>query len=194
MDGIYCYPDSDVLINKLGIREEKRLEDAERRLTMLRLLDLLEHPAEGDFDFRHLQNIHRYIFQDLYTWAGKIRTVDISKSTVFCKARFIGGQAEVLFGKLKRENLLAGLSEEGFIKRLAWYFSEINALHPFREGNGRTQREFIRELALYNGYTVRFAGITREEMVEASRQSFLCRYEKMERLFEKAVKPAEHEN
>lgn len=186
-DTIYCYPDSDVLINKMDIQDPKKLEEAERRLTMFRMSDLLDTPVKGAFDLKHLQAIHYYLFQDLYSWAGEIRTVDISKSTVFCKARFIEGQAEELFGKLKREKYLAGLPKDQFVRRLAYYFSEINALHPFREGNGRTQREFIRELALKRGYIIRFARISRDEMMDASRESFLCRYEKMEELFWKAV-------
>ena len=85
-------------------------------------------------DIKHLQAIHRYIFQDVYDWAGKVRTVDIAKGNMFCNVRFISGQADEIFTKLKEEKYLAGLDEETFIKRLAYYFSEINALHPFREG------------------------------------------------------------
>ncbi len=105
-DTIYCYPDSDVLMNKMDIRDQAKLEEAERRLTMFRMSDLLDTPVKGDFDLKHLQSIHRYLFQDLYSWAGQIRTVDISKAAVFCKARFIEEQAHVLFGKLKDENCL----------------------------------------------------------------------------------------
>ena len=186
-DTIYCYPDSDVLMNKMDIRDQAKLEEAERRLTMFRMSDLLDTPVKGDFDLKHLQSIHRYLFQDLYSWAGQIRTVDISKAAVFCKARFIEEQAHVLFGKLKDENCLLGISKDRFIRRIAYYFSEINALHPFREGNGRTQREFVRELALKRGYVIRFARISRDEMMEASRESFLCRYEKMEEVFWRAI-------
>ena len=74
-DKIYCYPDSDVLINKLGIRDLDRLQMIERRLTMIRLAELIKHPIKGNFDLEHLQKIHYYIFQDIYEWAGKIRTV-----------------------------------------------------------------------------------------------------------------------
>lgn len=186
-DTIYCYPDSDVLMNKMDIRDQAKLEEAERCLTMFRMSDLLDTPVKGDFDLKHLQSIHRYLFQDLYSWAGQIRTVDISKAAVFCKARFIEEQAHVLFGKLKDENCLLGISKDRFIRRIAYYFSEINALHPFREGNGRTQREFVRELALKRGYVIRFARISRDEMMEASRESFLCRYEKMEEVFWRAI-------
>ena len=150
-DTKYCYPDSDVLVNKLDIRDPNKLQIFERKLTMLRLLELIDKPIEGKFDLKHLQAIHAYIFQDVYDWAGKIRTVDIAKGNTFCNVRFISSQADAIFSKLKEEYYLAGLEEYMFTKRLAYYFSEINALHPFREGNGRSQREFIRSLALKMG-------------------------------------------
>lgn len=186
-DKIYCYPDSDVLINKLNIHDAEKLMEAERKLTMLRLIDLLDKPAAGKFDFKHLQNIHKYIFQDVYPWAGKIRTVDIAKSNMFCKVQFIEMQANEIFGKLQNDCYLEKLSKDKFAKKAAYYFSEINALHPFREGNGRTQREFIRQLACSSGYILHFATISEKEMVEASIDSFVCNYEKMEALFTKII-------
>ena len=76
-----------------------------------------------------------------------------------------------------------------FAKRLAYYLAEINALHPFREGNGRTQREFIRQLAYQNNYFVSFAGIKKEDMIEASKASFKLDYEPMERLILDHLRP-----
>lgn len=159
MDSKYCYPNSDVLINKLNIRDLNKLHEAERKLTSLRELELMETPIKGNFDFRHLQKIHEFIFQDIYEWAGRIRTVDIAKSNMFCKVQFIESQAEDIFKQLENDMYLIGLNKELLIKKLAYYFSEINALHPFREGNGRTQREFIRELAMHNGLVVHFRGL-----------------------------------
>ena len=78
-DTVYCYPNSNVLINKLGIKDKNKLSIIERRLTMLRLFELLKNPIQGKFDLEHLQSIHSYIFQDIYEWSGKIRTVDIAK-------------------------------------------------------------------------------------------------------------------
>lgn len=106
---------------------------------------------------------------------------------MFCNVKFIFNQAEDIFGKLRKDNLLKGFLREDFIKKIAFYFSEINALHPFREGNGRTQREFIRSLAAYNGYQIKFVNITEDEMIRASQGSFLCNYELMERLFSKCI-------
>ncbi len=118
-DVIYCYPDTDILINKLDIREPKKLQKFERKLTMLRLLELIDQPMRGNFDFIHLQAIHKYIFQDIYDWAGKIRTVDIAKENMFCNVRFLEQQAEEIFGKLREEKYLEGLSRQEFVKRSA---------------------------------------------------------------------------
>ena len=187
-DSVYCYPDSDVLINKLDFRNLDNLLLVERRFTMLRLLELMDNPIKGKFNLKHLQAIHAYIFQDIYDWAGKIRTVDIAKGNMFCKVELIQEQADLLFGKLKKESYLEGLEEETFVKRLAYYFSEINALHPFREGNGRSQREFIRSLADHCGYVLLFDKVSSEEMLSASEASFLCDYSKMEELFRKCIR------
>lgn len=187
-DRIYCYPDSDVLKNRMGVRDSERLSRLERRLTMLRLLELIDKPIRGKFDLKHLQAIHKYIFQDVYEWAGEIRKVDIAKGNMFCNVRFLSSQAAEIFGKLKEEDYLQGLGEEDFIRQMAYYFSEINALHPFREGNGRSQREFVRCLALHNGYVVNFANASEEEMMKASEESFLCNYRAMEQLFKKCIR------
>ena len=114
--------------------------------------------------------------------------MDIAKGNMFCNVRFIVSQAEQIFSGLKKENYLMGLDEELFSQRLAYYFSEINALHPFREGNGRSQREFIRSLALKNGYLLYFDRISEAEMVSASQKSFLCDYGKMEEVIRKCIR------
>ena len=163
-DELYCYSGSNVLKNKMGIQDKERLHETERKLTMLRIMELLDKPLRGAFDLKHLQAIHAYIFQDVYVWAGEI------------------------FGLLKAEIYMYGLEEDVFAARLAYYFSEINALHPFREGNGRSQREFIRCLALHNGYVINFVNVGKNEMLEASRESFPCEYEAMESLFRKCLR------
>lgn len=76
-------------------------------------------------------------------------------------------QASELFGKLQNDDYLKHLPKEKFVQKAAYYFSEINALHPFREGNGRTQRELIRQLAYESGYILHYAVISEKEMVEA---------------------------
>lgn len=182
-DTTYCYPDSDVLVNRLNITDGDKLAEAERRFTMVRLFELLRNPVPGMFNLNHLCAIHRYIFQDLYEWAGRIRTVDISKGYYFCHCQYIQTGADKLFKDLKSENLLQNLPLDTFVSRISYYFSEINALHPFREGNGRAQREFVRSLALCNGYLLKFSNVSPEDMIKASIDSFTCDYRKTEEMF-----------
>lgn len=181
-DTIYCYPGTDVLINKLGIRDQDQLDAAERDLTAFRLISLRDHPIHGKFDYKHLKAIHKYIFQDIYSWAGKERKVDIAKGNMFCNVMFLPQQANRIFSELTNENYLEDLPKDKFIERLAYYFGEINALHPFREGNGRTQREFFRELSMHMGYVMDFSMISQEDMLEASKDSFMLQYDKLEKI------------
>ncbi len=187
-DLLYCYPDSDVLKNKLGIINQEKLHEVERKLTAIRINDLIRKPLRGRFDLEHLRGIHFYIFQDLYTWAGELRKIDIAKGNMFCRAMFLENQADIVFSAIRNDGYLEGLPYIQFVKRLAYHFSEINALHPFREGNGRSQREFIRELALYNHYAIDFYNAAEKEMLDASVDAFLCKYEKMEALFDKCLR------
>lgn len=98
-DSRYCYPDSDVLVNKLNIRDKDDLFTAEVELTSIRLNELQNDPIEGSFDFNHLKNIHKYIFQDIYDWAGKERTVEIGKGNLFCLVSCINEYAQSVFKK-----------------------------------------------------------------------------------------------
>ncbi len=187
-DSLYCYPNSNVLINKLGIKDLDKLQTFERKLTMLRVAELLDKPIPGRFDFNHLKSIHHFIFQDLYDWAGEVRKVDIAKAQMFCNVKFIDNEASRIFGELSDDlKIMPELSPEEFANKLAYYFAEINALHPFREGNGRSQREFIRQLAMVHGYLIKFSLATDEEMIQASLDSFMCDYKSMENLINKCL-------
>ena len=167
----YVYTNSEVLKNKFDIRKSEDLARKERTLTSIRLLEILDDKSkiEHTFDLKHLQKIHKYIFQDLYNWAGKLRDVDIAKGgTLFCKAINIDSFSKDIFSKLQKENWLKDYSKEEIAEKLAILFLDINALHPFREGNGRTQREFIRELAEERGFILTFKNISKEKMIEVS--------------------------
>lgn len=145
----YCYPGTNVLKNTVNFQNQDELDEFEKLVTTQRLIDCALTPIRGRFDLRHLCMIHRYIFQDVYPFAGKVREESISKGGfLFALPEHIHSQGAEIFGQLKAENQLKGLPRERFFERLAYYMSEINVLHPFREGNGRTQREFVRSLAL----------------------------------------------
>ena len=123
----------------------------------------------GNFDINHFTSIHKFLFEDIYDFAGLFRTENISKDYFqFAGWQFIEDELNKLLDKLKEENYLANLSKEDFSKRLAYYWAEINVLHPFREGNGRTTREFLRQLALKNGYLLNLHKIKSKELLNAS--------------------------
>ena len=169
--GIYCYENSDVLINKFGIKDEKIFYQVERFYSGSRQVELKEHPLPGNLDFAHLKAIHQYLFQDIYFWAGKIRTVAIAKGNLFCLPQYIESFGNDIFAKLKKDNFYQGYSKEQFITAITDLLSDINALHPFREGNGRTQREFIRYIGLLNGYSFDWSLVSFEENIVASYES-----------------------
>lgn len=192
-DNFYCYPGTYVLKNKLNILDQNELKIAEREITALRTAQALTTRIEGNFDFKHLAQIHRFLFGDIYEWAGTIRTVNISKGNQFCLCQFIQEQMDEVFKKLKKEYYLIDCNDKNEVaKRLAYYLGEINSIHPFREGNGRAQRMFVEHLAAYLGYRLDFMKISSHEMLEASARSFMSDYTLMEELMIRALsKPSE---
>lgn len=186
-DQYYCYPGSRVLKNKLNLQNDDDLENAEREIVYLRTLELAKAPIPGKFNFAHLKAIHKYLFGDIYEWAGKTRNVNISKGNQFCPFQNIESEMHRIEAELKKEKFLQGLGKQLLAKRLAYYIGEINAIHPFREGNGRAQREFIKELAAKNGYMIQYDTISELEMIEASADTFELKYQKMEELMLRAL-------
>src|SRR5471032_1382526 len=154
-DGQYCYPGSSVLINKLGIITGDALDAAEIELTQARV-DQYD-PNVGDISLSALRAIHFYLFQDLYDWAGDLRTVDISRgNTRFANVNRIEPEADKLFRQLAQENHLTGLTRAEFVARVAHYYCELNVIHPFRDGNGRALRLLFEVISISAGYD--FAG------------------------------------
>lgn len=167
----YCYEGTEVLINHYDIKEDKQLQIMETLLSIQRLSELQEKPVKGYFDLRHLLRIHEYIFRDLYPFAGELRTENITKDGFsFAQARFIPRAAEELFDQLMTESFET-MNVEELSRKLAYYLAELNVLHPFREGNGRSLREFIRCLALEAGYHIDWSVRPKEEVFLASVQS-----------------------
>ena len=97
MDSKYCYPNSNVLKNKFNIRNQLKLFNIEKEFTSVRLQELQNKPIKGNFDFNHLKKIHKYIFQDVYDWAGESRTVEIGKGNLFCTVSCLQSYANLIF-------------------------------------------------------------------------------------------------
>jgi cell filamentation protein len=157
-----------VLRNKLGLTTTGELETAEREITHAALIFLRESPVPPTYDLRHLCAIHRRIFGDLYDWAGQLRTVAIAKGTWFCLPQYIESAAAETFRSLHRENLLRGLPRDAFTERLTYYLGEVNAVHPFREGNGRSQRAIFGQLAGDAGFILDWQHLDADRNIAAS--------------------------
>ncbi|EJW5844163.1 Fic family protein [Salmonella enterica subsp. enterica serovar Kentucky] len=169
----YTDPETGVLRNRLGLKDEATLERTEATLAYLRSVELAREPVRGKFDLEHMKEIHKKLFGDVYEWAGQLRTVDISKGgTKFAHFGHIEGYAPTLTKQLARENHLRGLDPEEFSRRAGHYMGELNVLHPFREGNGRTLREFVGQLAREAGYHIEWSRIERQEMTRASIEAY----------------------
>ena len=166
---IYCYPDSNVLKNKLNIRDNKLLKTAEEEITLIKQMELLKNPIKGNFSKAHLMNIHKFIFEDIYSFAGKIRKEQISKAdTLFYPPNLIDRELDKVFAKIKEKNMIKETDEEKVFDNLAYVMAELNIIHPFREGNGRSIREFIRLMAKRMGYDLNWGNVDKEELLEAS--------------------------
>lgn len=167
-DDKYTYPKSSVLRNKFNIRDKELLAEQEVFFTSLRLMELNLKPLRGKLDFKYLKKIHKYIFQDCYDFAGEIRKVDIQKgSSKFCLARYIQIQGEEIFTKLEKYKYFKNCTYDDFCEKLAYFMGDLISLHPFREGNGRANREFFRILCMKAGYDLDYSKFKKKDILEA---------------------------
>ena len=170
----YVYPGTGVLRNKLDIRSEAALDEIERNVVAVRTR---RNVPTGAFDLAHLRAIHRHLFQDIYDWAGELRTVEIGKEGhQFQFRRFIEtGMADV-HRRLVAADFLTGLDLAGFAAGAAEIVGDINYVHPFREGNGRTQLQYLRLLADRAGHPLDLTGLDRDAWMAASRAAHRADY------------------
>ncbi|WP_235318385.1 Fic/DOC family protein [Planococcus sp. CAU13] len=188
---MYCYPESDVLINHFSIMDDDKLKEVEKVYSLLRLSELnLKKPADP-VDLAAFIEIHRTILQDVYPFAGELRKEMISKgSSSFAHPDHIETQLHRIFNELEEENYLKNLPREQMIQRLAHFLAELNALHPFREGNGRTVREFARQLMANAGYQLDWEKIAGPaEIINAFVDSFNSTNDRLENLLDEMIKP-----
>lgn len=191
-----CYidPASGVMRNILGVTDQNELARVEAALVAVRTQELATRPIVGNFDLAHLRAIHRHLFGDIYPWAGEIRTVDISKGgSRFASYHQIEGYAPQITRPLAREQFLRPLQPQVFSQRAAHYLGELNALHPFREGNGRSIREFVGQLAREAGYRIDWYAIDPADMTLAALESFHGDSSRMAKLIHESLRDPERE-
>lgn len=171
----YTYS-NNVLINLYGERDQETLEGIERDSAAVIEAELLADGYDGEFDANLLFHIHKRLFEEVYEWAGQPRTTTLSKQyfvdseqrTDFAKPAFIRHRLNRLMSTLPSRSQLEGFDRVKLVSKLTSTFAELNNIHPFREGNGRTQRVFLQIFARAAGYDLVWSGITKERMLVAS--------------------------
>jgi cell filamentation protein len=181
----HCYPGTSVLINRLGLRNQSKLDAFEAEVSAERAAQPL--PA-GRLSYAHYRAIHRHLFGDVYDWAGKVRRVRVSKGTsTFCYPEHIDREMRRLFGTLPAQKYLRGLDAPIFAARAAHFLTDLNAIHPFREGNGRTQLTFLVELAERAGHRIPLSDLKPKAALKAFVASFKGNERPLHNLIERAI-------
>ncbi|MDT4761882.1 Fic family protein [Sphaerochaeta sp. PS] len=160
-------PRTKSLVNYFAIKDRERLRSIEMKISNIRTAELLSDPVDQPFDFAYLKRIHSHLFGDIYPSAGQIRTVIAAKRTEFCSPEFIESTAEDIFERLHADKYLKDMDREEFINDLAFYMGEVETLHPFRDGNGRTTRLFFYQLAMQAGYDIDWSMVDPDRLLEA---------------------------
>ena len=167
-----CYEGTTCLVNKFGIKNEKQLSEIEADITFAKTSKLEEIPLKGNFDLEHYKSIHKFLFEDLYSWAGELRKINISKKgTNFANADELEYLCTECFQILKENNYYRNTDFDSFVENIVDLYCTLNILHPFREGNGRTERIFISQLIRFNGYDIDFSDIDTDYLMFATIQS-----------------------
>ena len=184
-----CYEGTSCLINKFDIKDEVILKELETTITLNKITEYSLNPLYDSFDVQHYKNIHRYLFGDIYDWAGEYRTVDMSKKgTIFAEAENVEKLMSNCFKRLNDKNLFQGLKFDEFVDEFVDFYCVTNMIHPFREGNGRTQRLFLTQLINKNGYDIDFSEIDTDELLIATIQSANGVTDYLKDIFKYAIK------
>lgn len=153
-----CYPGTTILVNKLGLKSQEALDQAEKIAVTLHSVEIEKEYNGLPLSFNYYCSIHKRLFGDIYEWAGSLRTVEIAKKeTKFCKPEDIFQIGEAMFLRLQKNSYFKYLPRVKYIENISEFYNDLNLLHPFREGNGRTQRLFFSLLIRHSGHNIDFA-------------------------------------
>lgn len=193
----YLDPTTGILRNLVGARTYDELNNAEGELVSARTVEFLSIlPFHVSGTLEDLCRMHKWLFQDIYDWAGKVRIVEIRKpgegSQFFLPSQNIAMGAAWAHDELVKDGYLANLERDTFIKRLSYHYDNYNFIHPFREGNGRAQRLLWTLICHDAGYALDWRLVSGEENDEASRLAAeALDLSGLEKMFEKICLPVD---
>ena len=173
----YFIEGTNVFKNKLGITDYDELKNKEAEITFEKLVELYKKPINGNFDKKHLCAIHEYLFGDIYPFAGKYRTVYMQKNnSYFTGEDDIDHHLNIVLKEMHDEFSRCQTFSD-YTTFLAEYYYDLLVIHPFREGNGRTIREFIREFVSVNipDYNLDWSLVNKDNLDEGIKYAFFTK-------------------
>lgn len=183
----YIYPDTGVLKNIPGLTNRDQLQRFERMATTIRAE---QGAPRGQFDLPHLKAIHRHLFQDVYSWAGELRTIQLSKGgSDFLFTQFLEQGVADVNRRIVRSRFFQGSTPATFARGASVVMGDLNHCHPFREGNGRTQLQFLKQLAHTAGHKIALTRLDRDAWNAASKAANDGSYVEMEAVLMAAINP-----
>ncbi len=183
----YTYKGTEVLRNKMNIRDEKLLEEYETKIVAFKIATISTKIISMSYTPERLKFIHKYLFDEVYEFAGEYRGENITKDNFrFAEFQYIEDNIKQIFGKINIEEM-KNMSFKDFVERISYIMTELNVLHPFREGNGRTIRELVRELCFDCGYVIDWYEINHDDILRASKKAIFDEAEQI-KLLRRSIK------
>jgi cell filamentation protein len=191
----YFQPGSNVLKNIPGFTTNEELRKFEYAASRERAQALRADPVQGRYDLAHFREVHRRLFQDVYAWAGELRTVEMSKggtgfAPLTTPAHTLASWTQTVLDDLRKENHLKGLKTNEFVERLTHHYGELNFAHPYREGNGRATKEFLAQMGKEAGYQIEFDRVSAKQWNDAAARQGNGDASKIKDVFDKIVMPS----
>lgn len=187
------YPGTRCIANYYGIKDKTQLDEVDRMISAIRIAQLLAHPMDKPLSLEYFISIHKHIFGDLYPSAGVFRTKGAAKRTEFVPPEMIERMLSELMEKLEASDWLKKLDEDDddwdFLNELAYFMGELEAIHPFVDGNGRVTRYFISYIARRAGYYISWGSADPDQLLEASISAIDGDYQALVDLLEEITIP-----
>ena len=178
----YTYKGTEVLKNKLNIKDEELLKEYETKIVAFKIATINSVKLPEGYTPERLKFIHKYLFDEVFYFAGEYREENITKENFrFSEFEYIEDNIKKIFSNIDIEEMKK-MPFNNFVEKVSYIMTELNVLHPFREGNGRTIRELVREICFDCGYVIDWYEINHDDILKASKKAILDETEQIKML------------